>query len=132
MEEFLAPLFLVIRHSSPQYLGKGGGVKAKVLILLLILIVTISSPLRAVSDDSLYPKPFLNSVFYGTAVGFILGFVLYHGEMATFRITSYGLYGGIILGLYVVHNDNNLNSQPPEPTSQLFENRPQLNFTFHY
>ena len=92
-------------------------------------MVFFTNPLKADSDDSLYPKPFMNSVIYGTAVGFILGFVLYHGEMATYRLTSYGLYGGIALGLYISHHDN---TSPPEPTSKLFEKRPQLNFTFHY
>ncbi len=92
-------------------------------ILSLVLILFLSQSAAFGEDSSLYPKPFLNSVLFGTAVGAILGLVLEHGNWGTYRYVSYGFYGGIALGLYT----SNISSTPTEASSE-----PKISVTLNY
>ena len=107
-------------------------VKHRLRVLIFIFVFCVSVVAKA-DSDSIYSKPFLDSVFYGTLVGFLVGFVAYHGELGTYRCTSLGLYGGIILGLYISNKDNSprVENEPVTSIDRSAET-PQLHFSFNY
>jgi hypothetical protein len=81
-------------------------------------------------DDRLLPKPFVNSVIYGTAVGLIIGLAIQQGAQSIFRCTTFGFYGGILLGIYVDNQDSK--AETPEQSKNPFSDSRGFSVTFRF
>ena len=99
-------------------------------IMLSFVILSCSLPAHSDDDDHLLPKPFINSVLYGTAVGLIVGLAVGGGMPGTLRCTSLGFYGGILLGIYIDNQDSK--EQATHQSENPFSDSPKVSVTFHF
>lgn len=106
--------------------------KIAISVIVSLIMVGPSSKASGTSgDDLLFSSHFYNDVVLGTVAGFIIGLAVGQGSITTFRITSLGFYGGIILGVTTDKGDsqNKIRQSASPDTSQ---NTPAYLFTFRY
>lgn len=104
--------------------------KVTVVLLIIIFMTLSSTPSYAGDDDALFSAHFYNDVVLGTVAGLIIGLAVGQGSILTFRMTSLGLYGGIILGLTTGGPSRYEDRQ--NPSSEFSPKTPTYVFSFHY
>jgi hypothetical protein len=103
-----------------------------IIIILSVAFITGLTPQAFADDvDYFYSKHFVNDVVYGTVAGLIIGLAVGQGSISTFKMTSLGMYGGIILGL-TTSGSSNKPTYEQNPSSDNSPKAPTYVFTFHY
>jgi hypothetical protein len=98
------------------------------LLIILAFTTAFSTSAFATEDEPVFSKHFYNMAILGTVAGLLLGLAVGQGSITTFKVTSLGLYGGIILGLTTEGAGQKLEQNP----SELSPKAPTYVFTFHY
>jgi hypothetical protein len=111
----------------------------QLMVVLCAVILTWSTTSSAYirDEDRVIPKPLMNSIIYGVGAGALVGFVAIGGFHRNFRAhiepqsvyrgMSWGLYGGIILGLYITYL-----SEPDRTQDELDNNEQEIDTDFEY
>jgi hypothetical protein len=99
-------------------------VKAFILLTILSLVLGFSAVSLADGEPENSAKPFFSSCLYGTLAGGLIGtatlaFTSNPGDNLSniARGASLGLYGGIILGIYLTYGVNDSSDAAPAPPS---------------
>lgn len=105
-----------------------------VILVITALMTGLAPKAQATENDYIFSSNFYNDVIYGTLAGLIIGLAVGQGSTGTFKMTSLGMYGGIVLGLVSEGNQKGPSKPTYEqnPSSDFSPKTPSYVFTFHY